>query len=102
MTLEDFVSFFQICHSSDAPLHKQFKLDATETHEHNESNQEKDVADRKHIPTGQKTLSNHDDNQIKQDNMIITVFTVSLIKSCESHASITIGITWTIKSQRAC
>lgn len=56
MMLEDFVTFFQICHTSDAPLCKQCKHDAAERQEHKEANKEKDTADKTHTAAQCKGL----------------------------------------------
>ncbi len=52
MIRDKFVDFFQICHSTDQPVYKQCRHEATEKREHNEANQENDVAEIKHAATG--------------------------------------------------
>ncbi len=46
MTIDEFLEFFQICHSTDHPIRKQCRCKAAEKFEWKEANQEKDIDDK--------------------------------------------------------
>ncbi len=47
MTMSKVVSFFQICHATDQPLHEQCQCEAAAIKEYKEDNQERDAANKK-------------------------------------------------------
>ncbi len=47
MTMDAFVDFFQICHSTNQPIGEQCKCKAAEKKDNKEANQEKDITNRK-------------------------------------------------------
>ncbi len=47
MTMDEVVSFFQVCHATDQPLREQCQREATPKKERKEANQERDAANKK-------------------------------------------------------
>ncbi len=55
--MDEVVSFFQICHATDQPLHEQRQREAAPRKERKEANQEKDAANKKHAASCRKNSS---------------------------------------------
>ncbi len=57
MTMDEVVSFFQICHSTDQSLREQHQREIAAKKEHKEANQERDAADKKRAAARRNTPS---------------------------------------------
>ncbi len=63
VTMDEFMEFFQVCHSADQPICKQQTCKATQKSKHNEADQMKDAANKKCAAACRKiSLSNNNDN----------------------------------------
>lgn len=98
MLVKDFATFFQICHTPDAPLHKQYKFEAAEKQSHFEKN----AADKNCATAQCKTLSRKMKTNTEQDNVRFIVITTNLMgmMSCGNCASTTTGIIQTTANQQ--
>ncbi len=55
MMMDEVVSFFQICHSTDQPLQEQCQREIAAKKERKEANQEQDAADKKRAAARRNT-----------------------------------------------
>ncbi len=66
MTMDEIVSFFQICHDMDQTLCEQHQCEAVSRKECKEANQERDAANKKHAASRRSTPSNTSNNRSKK------------------------------------
>ncbi len=80
MTMDEIVSFFQVCHATDQPLHDQCQHKIAAKKEFKEANQERNAANKKHAASHRNNSSSTgSDKPEKRDAQKTSVATANLM-----------------------